>query len=123
MRIEFFEDPLRGARSRDEIRFNELGAYVYDDGQRIAVGFDITPFRERPSLEVRVTNESGEEAASLTVIEAMHPNFNLTLHLRDQNPSGKYEIEAKLFYPDEAGSRLIVDTASKVIDLTKIGEQ
>ena len=79
MRIEFFDNPLQGSRSRGEVRFNKLGIYVFDDRQRIAVGFDITPFRERPSIDVSIVNNTGAEEASLSIIEAMQSNFNLKL--------------------------------------------
>ena len=113
MRIEFFDDPLKGPRSREDVRFNQLGLYVYDDRRRIAVGFDITPFLERPSVEVTITNAAGEVAANLTVIEAMQPNFNLTMHLRDNPPADPYQIEAILYYQATDGELKMVDSMTK----------
>jgi hypothetical protein len=123
MRIEFFDDPLKGPHSREDVRFNQLGLYVYDDRRRIAVGFDITPFLERPSVEVTITNAAGEVAANLTVIEAMQPNFNLTMHLRDKNPADPYQIEAILFYQATDGERKLVDSMTKTFKTAPSDQQ
>ena len=123
MRIEFYDDPLKGPRSREDVRFNQLGLYVYDDRRRIAVGFDITPFLERPSVEVTITNAAGEVAANLTVIETMQPNFNLTMHLRDKNPADPYQIEAILFYQATDGERKLVDNMTKTFKTAPSDQQ
>ncbi len=124
MKVQFFDDPTRGPVSREDVRFNGLGLYLYEDRQRVAVGFDITPFRERPNIEVIVRNEEGEEAASLYVIEAIQPNFNLTMHIKDHSESDQYEVEAILYYTSqENGQRIVVDRLKKTLDITQIGEQ
>ena len=43
MDIQFFEDPLEAPKSREDVRLKELGLYVYEDGRRVAVGFNLTP--------------------------------------------------------------------------------
>jgi hypothetical protein len=123
MQIQFFDDPGRGPRSREDVRFNQLGLYVYEDGRRVAVGFDITPFLERPSIEVTVVNEAGQPAASLSVIEAMQPNFHLTLHLRDDNPTENYQMQAELYYMSADGDRMVVDSVTKGFNALAPGEQ
>jgi hypothetical protein len=123
MRVQFYDDPVGGVNSRDKVRFNQLGLFIYEDGRRIAVGFDITPFAERPSIEVLVTNKDGVEAASLTVIEAIENRFNLTMHLRDSQPSSPYKIEAILYYQLPDSERVIVDKIVRNFDSTKPGEQ
>lgn len=123
--INFFEDPSKAPRAREDVRFNQLALYVHPDGgRRVAVGFDITPFIERPSIDVRVTNARGESAADLTVIQTLEANFHLTLHLRDKEPTDEYTFSASLYYggaPDE--ERMEVDTQSATIDVTKPGSE
>ncbi len=123
MRVQFYDDPAGGRRSRGDVRFNRLGLYIYEDGRRVAVGFDITPFMDRPSIQVRVKNDAGEEAAALTVIEAMQPNFNLTLHLRDDPPTHIYSVDAELYYQSPDGARSIVDSITKTFNASQPGEQ
>ncbi len=95
--VNFFEDPSKAPRSRDDVRFNQLGVYIHEGGRRIAVGFDITPFIERPSIEVTVKNILGNPAGNLTVVETLDSNFSLTLHLRDREPTDVYEVSATLY--------------------------
>jgi hypothetical protein len=125
MRIQFYDDPAMGPRPREEVRFNQIGLYVYEDLKRVAVGFDITPFLERPSIQVTVLNEEGQEVSNMTVIEAMQPNFNLTMHMQtqDEKPSESYRIEATLYYRGEEGERQVVDRETRTFDPSKIGEQ
>ena len=123
MHVRFYDNLDGGPRSREEVRFNKLGLYVFEDGRRVAVGFDLTPFIERPSIFVQVRNAEGEEAASLSVIEAMQPNFNLTLHLRDDFRKDPYEVEAILYYVSEEGGRQICDRHVRSLRATIPGDQ
>ena len=47
--INFYDEPPESSRSPEDVRLKSLGLYVHEDGRRVAVGFDITPFQERPS--------------------------------------------------------------------------
>ncbi|MGH2536362.1 MAG: hypothetical protein ACRDHL_03090 [Candidatus Promineifilaceae bacterium] len=124
MQVQFFDEPGEGPRPRDEIRIRRLGLFLYEDLRRVAVGFELTPFLERPSLAVVVTNAHGEEAAALTIIEAMQPNFNLTLHLRDSAPTESYQVEAWLYYPQrEPDGRQVVDYMTRPLDASRPGDQ
>ncbi len=123
MRIEFFDNPLQELRSRGKVRFNQLGIYVFEDRQRIAVGFDITPFRERPSIDVSIVNHDGVEEASLSVIEAMQASFNLTMHLREPDSDPNYHIRASLYYRADSGEKKVVDSIIRKFNLINVGEQ
>ena len=122
--IDFFDDPSKAPRSREDVRFNKLGIYVHPDGsRRIAIGFDITPFIERPSIEVVVQNSNGEAAGNLTVIETLDANFYLTLHLRDKQPTDDYDVRATLYYATPETGRSDVHTLSKTVDVTVPGAE
>lgn len=136
MQVHFYDDPDGGPQAKEAVRFKHLGLYMYPENRQVAVGFDITPFFEKPSIEVTITNETGERAASLIVIEAMQPNFSLIMHLRDQAPTDIYQVEAVLYYPfiddkkllQDSGSsderdRQIVDKITRNLDATQEGEQ
>ncbi|MFW6068675.1 MAG: hypothetical protein ACOC9E_03745 [Chloroflexota bacterium] len=121
--INFFDDPEKRGRPREEVRLKQLGLYVYEDARRVAIGFNLTPFAERPSLEVTATNEEGKIAGSMTVIEALSPNFNITMHLRDKTPADIYAIDVVVFYKNEDGERLEVDRKQGAVDMSRPGEQ
>ncbi len=113
MHIQFFDDPLKKPGAREDVRLLRLGFYVYPDRRRVAVGFELTRFFERPSLEINLTNSLGEPAGTLMVIEALEPNFTLTVHLRDTQPADEYAATAILYYTDEPGApRQIVQVVS-----------
>ena len=122
MNIEFFDNPLQVPNSREDVRIRQLGLYMYDDRRRFAVGFDITPFLEPPSIEVIATDEAGNEVSSLHVIEANDKNFSLTMHIRD-NESEKLTVRATLYYATPETERVDVHTIERPLHITQPGEQ
>ncbi len=123
MDITFFDDPLQSPNAREDVRIKQLGLYLFDDLRRVAVGFDITPFGERPSIQVTIRTMQGKEVSSLHVIETLETNFSLTMHLRDPNPQEAYEVCAILYYATPETEREDVQTICKTLDATKPGEQ
>jgi len=119
MHVNFFDE---SPKPRQDVRIKNLGLYVYPDRRRIAVGFDITPFLERPSLEVNVTNARGEPAGSLNVIETLESNFSLTMHLRDKEPTDTYDVTVTLYYATPETERVNVHTKTASFDVTKVGD-
>jgi hypothetical protein len=122
MNIDFFENPQEVPKSRADVRINQLGLYMYDDQRRFAVGFDITPFLEPPSIEVSVQDEAGNEVSSLHVIEANDKNFSLTMHLRG-SASKTVAVKATLYYATPDTERMDVHTIERVLNITQPGEQ
>ena len=123
MDIKFFDDPLQSPNSRDDVRIKQLGLFLFEDRRRVAVGFDITPFLERPSIQVSIRNLAGMEISSLHVIETLETNFSLTMHLRDPEPEDTYEVSATLYYATPDTERQNIQTITKILDATKPGEQ
>ena len=123
MQINFFDDLREAPKGREDVRLKQLGLYVYPDGRRVAVGFDLTPFRERPSIEVRVVNERGEAAGWLNVIETLEANFSLTMHLRDKEPTDRYEVTAVVYYATPETERMDVHSLTRTFDATRPGDQ
>lgn len=108
-------------RAKEDMRFEAVSLKPYTDGRRVKLNFKITPFVERPSVEVKVTNALGSEVASMSLIEAMDTEFDFTLHLRGPEPQGEHTVHLIMFYPksDDAptGERQSVDeqTATFVV--------
>lgn len=123
MNIRFFDDPLESPKSREDVRIKQLGLFVFEDKRRVAVGFDITPFLERPSIDVDAVNSSGQFAGTMTIVNANAPNFTLTLHLRDKEPTDTYKLRVTLYYASPDTDRQEVHTLFKTIDVTKPGTQ
>jgi hypothetical protein len=98
--MDFFlpEDNLQRAVP-EETRITSLTAEPYPDGYRLRVNIEMTPFQQRPHLEVALHDSDHEEIASSTIIEPLGWKIEFTMHIRGElnNP---YTLEARLFYPD-----------------------
>ena len=123
MRVNFFDDPNHTPKPREEVRLKQLGIHVYSDRRRVAIGFEITPFLEGPSIEVTLRNERDEKAAALNVIESNETNFSLTMHLRDTEPTDVYYAEVTLYYAKPDSDKMIVDNQTATFDVTQPGDQ
>ena len=123
MNVTFFDDPLQEPSAPEDVRMKQLGLYVYPDKRRVAVGFELTQFRQRPSLEVTITDEQDKVAGSLNVIEVLSPNFSLTMHLRDKEPADTYQVEVTIYYATPETERQDVHTCQATFIVAEPGEQ
>ena len=99
--MEFFfpEDNLQRTPP-EETRILSLTAEPYEDGRRVRVNIEISPFEKRPHLEVNLTDTDGEEISTASFVEPMTFKLEFTLHLRTEPANGPLDLEARLFYPD-----------------------
>jgi len=91
-------EELPALRERAEVRFTRVEIKPYPDGRRMKLSFGLTPFAERPNVDVAVTNSAGQEVATLSLIEAMDTTFDFTVHLRGPEPRGPHTLRLTLFY-------------------------
>jgi hypothetical protein len=98
--VDFFlpEDHLQ-RMTPEETRITSLTAQPYPDGYRLRVNIEMTPFQQRPHLEVVLSDANQDEVASSSIVEPLSWKLEFTMHIRGElnNP---YTLEAKLFYPD-----------------------
>lgn len=94
----FLQDPNEIPLPPAEVRIETLTADPYPDGRRVRVSLTVTPFQQRPNLDIIVTNPSGDQLAQASIIESMTRKMELTLHLRGPQPLGSHHLEAVLFY-------------------------
>lgn len=95
----FFPEDNLNRMTPEETKILNLSATPYSDGYRLRVNIEITPFQQRPQVEVLLTDADGDEIASTTIVQPMSWKLEFTMHIRGElnNP---YTVEAKLFYPD-----------------------
>lgn len=123
MQIEFFHDPQDKPRSREEVRIKQIGLFVHEDSSKVSFGIELTPFLERPCIDVEITNREGHFAGALSVIETLTPNFSLIMHLRDGGDKGPYALTAVVYYTSPETERLNVDRQEVDFAVAKPGEQ
>jgi hypothetical protein len=101
---DFFQtEGAEPPRPRADVRIVSLTAEPYPDGARVRMAVEITPFMDRPNLEIYARKLDGPIVAEMSVIETMTPNLELTLHIRGvETFPGIYLLRAELFYDDRA---------------------
>ncbi len=102
----------------EKVRFKSVRASPYSDGTRVRLDLRITPFLERPNIDIVILDSTGEEAASAKVIETFDPSPQLTLHVRPAGLPGPYTARLTLRYPE----RDPVDEAEVTFDLVPAEE-
>lgn len=100
----FFTDPTEVPLPPDEIRIRSLRAEPWPDGMRVRVYLEIDPFQKRPNAEIRILDEANREVASLNVIETIERKMEFTMHLRRNDPRGRFQVDALLFYSEPVES-------------------
>jgi hypothetical protein len=96
----FFNDPNDVPLPPDQIEIRELSAKPNQEGSRVLVKFEISPFQQRPNIEISVSNQAEKEVASLRVVEAIENRMDFTLHMRETQPRGSYTLSMQVFYTD-----------------------
>lgn len=98
----------------DQVRILSLRAEPWpEDGHRVRVHLDVTPFKERPNIEVSITGENGQEAANITIIESIDTHMVFTMHIRGNHSSARFTLSASLSYPEID----VVDQKSEVFEI------
>jgi hypothetical protein len=101
----YFRDPGDIPLPPEEVRIRQLLAAPWPDNRRVRVVLELTPFQKRPNGEIRILDSQGVEAAALSIVEAIDPKMEFTLHLRTPEPAGFYTTSAVVYYYEEEDPR------------------
>jgi hypothetical protein len=126
----FFTESSEAPVPPNEVRVRTLTAVPRRDGKRIDVHAALTPFQKRPNIEVAITNAAGDEVAAINVVEAIDPNMDFTMHLREQHSGGHYVVKMRVFYANieehqaaaagETSAGEILRKAKEIIDQRQV---
>lgn len=94
----FFTNPNDVPVPPEKMEIRELKATPYSDGKRVAIEFEITPFQQKPNIEIGIFNQTSQEVASFSVVEAIENKMTFTIYLREPKPSGDYQVKMQIFY-------------------------
>ena len=84
-----------------QVRILELRAEPWsEDGRRVRIHLEVTPFLERPNIEVEIANVKGDAVSSISIIETIDARMAFTMHLRGNPLDGKFTLSASLSYPE-----------------------
>ena len=101
--MEFFlTDPNIERTLPADTRLINLRAEPYSEGRRLKVTLDLTPFQEKPYLDLALTDFSGELIAATSIVEPITCGLELNLHIRKDGEAqgGPYKLTAIISYPD-----------------------
>jgi hypothetical protein len=106
MDINFIlDDPELSPRPREEIRITSLQASPMEDGRRVRVMIEMTPFApvDRPSLRLAITGSDGAILSEASIVEADRHQLAITMHLADApaSPDAPLELHAALYFEPE----------------------
>lgn len=94
----FFTEPTDIPVPPEEVRIQEFEALPRPDGKRVNIRLAVTPFLQRPNMEVNIINREGQIVANLGVVEATEAKMTFTMHLREGRPQGLYRATVRVFY-------------------------
>ncbi len=82
----------------EQVAFRSLEVDPYPDGSRLKVSLTLTPFQERPSIDIEVLDPQGAKAASSSIVEATDTAMSLTLHLKAPGQPAEYTLVGRILY-------------------------
>lgn len=84
-----------------EVRILDLRAEPWaEDGRRVRVYLDVTPFLERPNMEMNIIDAEGLSIASISIIEGIDDHLTFTMHIRGPELHNPYTLAASVYYPE-----------------------
>jgi hypothetical protein len=85
-----------------DTRLLNMHAESYANGKRVKVSLDITPFQQKPYLDLSMTDYLGKVLAATSIVEPVSWNLELNLHIRNSSisNSGICKLSAILSYPE-----------------------
>jgi len=118
--MEFFiDDPNIVRLPPAETHLLDLRALPDPTGKRLRIFLDLTPFQQKPVIEINLTDSAGTIVSSATIIEPIGWKLELTMHVRNPAPAhGKYSLTTVLTYP-ELGD---IDRRTIFVDLSTPAE-
>ena len=100
--MEFFiNDPNIPRSTPSATRLVDLRAKLDRERKRLKVTLELSPFQQGPNIDISLTDSSGIEVASTSIIEPVSWKLELTLHIRKfALTTGEYTLAARLFYTE-----------------------
>jgi hypothetical protein len=102
-----------------DVRFLNLEAIPDPDFKRLKINLELTPFQQRPEIELTLNDSNGVEVASASIIEPVNWKLELNLHIRKNSTKvQRYTLNTILLYP-ELGE---VDRRTLIIEIPNPAE-
>lgn len=94
-------EPLEDALPPQEVRITGLRAEPWpENGRKVRVHLDVTPFLERPNMEMVITDSEGAYVSRINIIESIDERVTFTMHIRGETLKNPYTLAATISYPE-----------------------
>jgi hypothetical protein len=94
----FFQDPNEIRLPPEQVRLVEVQVFPVGQSGRVKLNLKLTPFQKKPCLDVTISDADGRETAHTSILEAMLPELEFTMHLRQPHPGSEYTFEVVVYY-------------------------
>ncbi len=94
----FLQDPNEVRLPPEEVRFTKVQVTPLPNGRQVKIHVELTPFKQRPNIEVTITSREGKEVGHTTILETMLHTLEFTVHFRQVEPSEELRLETTLYY-------------------------
>ncbi len=107
----FLQDPNEVRLPPEEVRFTKVQVTSLPSGRQVKIHVELTPFKQRPNIEVTITSKEGKEVGHTTILETMLHTLEFTVHMRQVEPGEELGLEIILYYqklpePSETGEEV-----------------
>jgi hypothetical protein len=94
-------EPIEDALPPQEVRITGLRAEPWpENGRKVRVHLDVTPFLERPNMEMIITDSEGAYVSRINIIESIDARVTFTMHIRGENLKNPYTLAATVTYSE-----------------------
>jgi hypothetical protein len=94
----YYQDPNEVRLQPEEVRLLVLRVIPQGNAGRVKVYIEMTPFMKRPNIDVTITTEEGMTVAHTSILDALQPKLEFTMHLREPVPGSRYRMDAVVYY-------------------------
>jgi hypothetical protein len=118
MDITLVTDPNLTPHPRGDIRILKFNITPYEDNHsRYRANIELTAFTpvDKPSLLLTVSSPTGEELTSAHIVETMHRDIAITLHVTNSQLPKELIFRADLYFEEDA----VQHSAEAIIRLDK----
>ena len=88
------------ARPPTEVKLMDAQVQILPDGARLSITITITPFQEKPSLELTLRDANGREISHTYIIETPDEQLKITMHLRGYVINEPIPLDIQAYYPE-----------------------
>lgn len=102
LRGDFAYQPAEEGLPPQDVRIVELSAEPWhDSSHRVRVTLELTPFLQKPDIEVILASQDNVPVASINIVESIDPRMTFTMHIRSDALEDVYLLQAKVTYADQ----------------------